>query len=152
MVSKYELIKKPALRVLLGVMVGVVLVFAVQIPVTKLWGIAGIRWSGTDLPLVPGQQFAALFTLFLAVFISTVGAVWAAGDQAALALFILIAIGVGIDGFVMFAVIGKALPLWFRITFVAQIPLATLAGWMAIRSRYIGFLKFRPSHTADGKK
>ncbi len=126
---------KLALRLFAGVIVGVVLVFAVQIPVTRLWGLAGVHWSAANLPLAASQQFAALSTLFLAILGSTIGAALVARERAVAALLILVLLGMSIDGFAMFVRVGADLPLWFRIAFVGQIPLATLVGWALVRSR-----------------
>lgn len=123
----------PVFRILLAVIAGIALLFIVQMSLVALWKTVGIRWSNAELPLAPGQQVAALSTLFAAIFVSTLGAAWIAGDRAVFALLILVTIGVGIDGFAMFVKIGEALPLWFRIAFVAQIPLATLVGWIVVR-------------------
>ena len=124
-----------ALRLLGAVGLGALLVFAVQIPVTRLWGLLGISWSRENLPLAADQQIAALLTLFLAILCSTLGAALAAGRLAIAALSILVLIGVSIDGYAMFVKLAGALPLWFRAAFVLQIPLATVCGWFLIRKR-----------------
>jgi len=110
---------------------GVAGLFAIQISATEVWAFLGTTWGPSNLPLHSSQQFASLTTLFIAVFGgSLIGAIVGKQDRwwvlAAMCL-----VGVSVDGYVMFLKIGDLLPLWFRVTFVTTIVVATAAaGWI----------------------
>lgn len=114
---------------------GVVLVFAVQIPLTRVWGALGVTWSAVEPPLNASQQFAALSTLFSSILVSTVGAALVARRRAVSVVAVLALLGILIDGYAMFVILAERAPLWFRVAFVGQIPLATYVGWLLVRRR-----------------
>lgn len=120
----------------LAFIVGVAALFAVQFSVTKIWSIQGITWGPENLPLVAIQQFASLMTLFTAIFGgSLVAAIVSSRDRWSV-LAAMCLVGIAIDGFFMFVRIGEALPLWYRVTFVSLIPVATvLAGLVSVALR-----------------
>lgn len=120
----------------LAFIAGVVAMFAVQISVTKIWSIQGTAWGPENLPLQAIQQFASLSTLFTAILGGSLVAAFVSGRDRWSVLAAMGLVGVGIDGYFMFVKIGEALPLWYRVTFVSLIPVATvIAGMLADRLR-----------------
>ncbi len=110
----------------LAFIAGIVALFAVQIAVTKIWSLLGVAWGPENLPLVGIQQLAALTTLFAAVLGGSLLAAIVGGRDKWRVLVAMGLLGIAIDGYFMFLIIGEALPLWFRVTFVTLIPTATV--------------------------
>lgn len=105
---------------------GVLALFAVQILVTKAWSLAGITWGSTNLPQSAIQQIASLTTLFTAILFGSLLAAILSSKDRWLVLAAMCLVGVTIDGYFMFVKIGEDLPVWYRVTFVTLIPVATV--------------------------
>ncbi len=114
---------------ILAFLVGVVVLFATQIALTKTWRVFGVQWGRENLPTLPIQQIAALSTVFVAVFVGSFIAAYLSKRDALKVLAVMCFLGMAFDAYAMFVILNDALPLWFRAGFVGQIPLATvLAG------------------------
>ncbi len=116
--------------------VGTIALFAVQIAQTRVWSLADVTWGPGNLPLSSIPQVAALMTVFGAVFAGSLVAAVISGRDKWLVLTVMCLVGVFIDGYFMFVDVGDALPLWFRLSFVTLIPIATvIAGLVSNRLR-----------------
>lgn len=119
---------------LLAFFLGVASLFATQTALTRLWTAFGVSWGRENLPTLPMQQFAALSTLFVAVFVGSFVAAFLGRRDAWRVLAVMCLVGISIDGYVMFVKLQDALPLWFKLSFVSQIPVATaIAGLLCAR-------------------
>lgn len=124
----------PLVKGLGRLLAGIIVMFAVQIVLSRLWGMGGVAWGPHALPVTPVPQFAALSTTAAAIFFGAAAVVLASGRRASAAFHLFWMIGVAIDSFVM-AFVETSLPLWFRVTFVGLIPLSSFLAFLLLRAR-----------------
>ncbi|MEO1656273.1 MAG: hypothetical protein AAFR65_01000 [Pseudomonadota bacterium] len=114
--------------------VGIIVMFAVQFALSRLWGMGGVSWGPDALPVTPVPQFAALSTTAAALFFGAAAIIIASGRRASIPFHLFWLIGVAIDGYVM-GFVETSLPLWFRVTFVGLIPLSSFLALLLLGAR-----------------
>ncbi|MEO1043142.1 MAG: hypothetical protein AAFX52_12720 [Pseudomonadota bacterium] len=113
---------------------GIIVMFAVQIVLSRLWGMGGVTWGPDALPVTPVPQFAALSTTAAAIFSGAAAVIFASGRRASIPFHLFWLIGVAVDGYVM-GLVETSLPLWFRVAFVGLIPLSSFLALSLLTAR-----------------
>jgi hypothetical protein len=124
------MIKRTALAGL-ALIAAIVVMFAVQIVTTNAWFLTGISWGPDNLPVTAMQEMAALTTSFAAIFGGAIAGFSVSRIDGWKVLAIFGLIGVAFDGYIMLFKITEV-STWFRLSFVAVVPIATVVGGMLV--------------------
>ncbi|WP_350289768.1 hypothetical protein [uncultured Croceitalea sp.] len=113
------------LRYIIGFIIGLISVFAIQFALTEVWSLAGVTWGPKNLPIENIQKIAMLSSTFISGLIGPFIALVICKNSKWIIIGIFFVIAMSID---LYAVLNplKELELWFRIIFVILIPIQLL--------------------------
>lgn len=118
---------KKGLRYTLAIIVGLFLVFVVQMAITKLWNLAGIYWGPNSLPFETIQQIGMLSSAFIAGVVGPAISVIIARKKALAIVLIFLLVGLSIDVYASLVPL-KPVATWFRIAWVLSVPIQVYFG------------------------
>ena len=113
------------LRYIIGFIIGLISVFAIQFALTEIWSLAGVTWGPKNLPIENIQKLAMLSSTFISGLIGPFIALVICKNSKWIIIGIFFVIAMSID---FYAVLNplKELELWFKIIFVILIPIQLL--------------------------
>ena len=116
---------KKILRYIIGFIIGLISVFAVQMVITKIWSLAGIKWGPENLPVENIQKIGVLSSTFISGLIGPFIALLICKNSKWIIIGLFFVIAMSID---LYAVLNplKDLELWFKIIFIILIPIQLL--------------------------
>ncbi len=116
---------KTILRYIIGFLVGLVSVFIVQFVLVKLWSLFDVTWGPDNLPFGTFQKLGVLSSAFISGLVGPVISLLICKNYRWLIIGLFFLVAMTIDLYAVFEPL-KELELWFRIVFIALIPIQLL--------------------------
>ena len=113
---------KRILRYVIGFIIGLITVFAVQFALIKVWSLAGVEWGPENLPIENIQKAGVLSSTFISGLIGPLISLLICKNSKWIIIGLFFLIAMSID---LYAVLSplKELELWFKIIFITLIPI-----------------------------